>query len=233
MVVSNGRELLKVMENARFDLVLMDCQMPEMDGFAATAEIRRREGNTRHTIIIAMTANALDGDDQRCLAAGMDDYLSKPVKAELLRLKLERWGNPSSVATHSNGTRAQQSTDPKVAAGSEQSGVIDRSRLDVYRELQEPGAPDFVTELIDLFVSETDKQMKKLHAADLVNNEVEIRRLAHYMRSSSASIGALQMTALYEQLERIESADGNVRVLLNELTREFAFVRTALTAERQ
>jgi CheY-like chemotaxis protein len=88
-IAANGVEVLEKMTARSYDCILMDCQMPEMDGFAATAEIRKREGDLQHTPIVAMTAHAMQGDRERCIEAGMDEYVSKPISIEGLRQALE------------------------------------------------------------------------------------------------------------------------------------------------
>ena len=89
--VESGLEVLAAMDRATYDLILMDCQMPDMDGYQATAAIRKREGKGRHVPIVALTANAMEGDRERCLQTGMDDYVSKPIEPKTLLATLQRW----------------------------------------------------------------------------------------------------------------------------------------------
>ena len=223
--VLNGRELLEALENNHVDIILMDCHMPEMDGYSASAEIRRREGTARHTTIIAMTANALEGDRERCLAAGMDDYLSKPVKSDELRRKLEQWTKPGK-----SGKELIEGNEP---ARHTDGSVIDQAQLASLREIQQPGESDFVTELIDLFLNETDSHFESLREAVINNDAVEIRRLAHLLKGSSANIGARRMSALCEDLEGKDGTNGEGPALFARIEKELVVVREALTAERR
>ena len=113
-VVGDGTCALKALETSRYDLVLMDCQMPGMDGYEATTELRRREGAERRTPVVAMTAQAMDGDRRRCLAAGMDDYISKPMRSRELMELLTRWIPAAAQATAGGGPLAD--TDARASA---------------------------------------------------------------------------------------------------------------------
>jgi CheY-like chemotaxis protein/HPt (histidine-containing phosphotransfer) domain-containing protein len=226
--VANGIEVLEALERIPYDVVLMDCQMPEMDGYEATRQIREREGDSRRTPIIAMTANALEGDRERCLEAGMDDYISKPVKRETLSAAIERWVERKAGGADSDGSEGFRSID----AGS--VSVIDPGVIEELRGLQSPADPGFFNHLIDLFIEETPHRLAAIRTAIESSNQDALAHEAHALKGSSAHLGATRMDALCEILEAQGRAGsiGGAGAMLSVLEEEFARVRSALEAER-
>ena len=148
-VANHGGEAVSaVTGQRRYDAVLMDCQMPEMDGYQATAEIRRIEGTARRTPIIAMTAAAMDGDRELCLAAGMDDYITKPVRLEAVAAVLERWATPAGARRAPEagpGGRRRRATSP---------GPLDQAQIELLRSLDD-GEGAVLSEIIDQYLAQT------------------------------------------------------------------------------
>ncbi|MGI8655030.1 MAG: PAS domain S-box protein [Pyrinomonadaceae bacterium] len=225
-VVANGREAIDALDAIPYHIVLMDCQMPEMDGYEATAAIRRREGSARHTIIIAMTANARQGDREKCLAAGMDDYVGKPVKPDELQQALQRWIRMETPPSKNVSSR-------HVKAATEDS--VDLSVLDGFKELQAEGAPDLIAELIGLYITDTESRLAEMHAALNEHDTRKLRRAAHSLKGSSGNLGIRRMASLCSGLEQKLDSDAfeEVALILIQLEAEFELVRQALENARQ
>jgi len=216
--VGNGLEALDALDRIAYDIVLMDCQMPEMDGYEATREIRRREGPSRHTTIIAMTANAIAGDREKCLAAGMDDYISKPVREEELTAMLARWTPQANVAGDDSAVR-------------EPASGIDRETLDALRKLQTESRPNALT---DLFIKDSVERLAEMRAA-LERADVRgVARTSHALKGSSGTLGATRMAGLCEIIENRSHAGSlqGVAILLEALEEEFSRVCHTLEAEK-
>lgn len=226
-VVSNGREAVETLKKSKYDVVLMDCQMPEMDGFKATAEIRRYEGDAHHTIIIAMTANALEGDREKCLAAGMDDYLSKPVKLETLRRILERWTGSISDKTEAASELLQIVSEENAPKS------VDLSVIESYRELQQPGQPDLVEKLINLFIEDIIARLSKLQQAAASEDAATIKSEAHNAKGGAGNIGALRMAEICRELEQKASETNEAHILISRLENEFKQVIEILSSVKQ
>jgi CheY-like chemotaxis protein len=190
--VENGQELLTALERAPVDIILMDCQMPEMDGFAATAEIRRREGTTRHTIIVAMTANALAGDREKCLAAGMDGYITKPVKRKTLAGIFEKFfGNGNDRAT------PYISSIPTLVPTADDSSIVDLACL-----ADAASTPEKLRHIIGLYLRHTKDRLEELKTAVKENSASDVYAIAHKCLGSSRSCG---MTAIVPALSELQS----------------------------
>jgi two-component system, sensor histidine kinase and response regulator len=221
-VAGNGREAVEAVAHAAYGAVLMDCQLPELDGFQATAEIRRREGTDRHTPIIAMTAAALPGDRERCLAAGMDDYIAKPVLVADVAVGLSRWlGGEATVP------RASASAASAESAGD----VLDPDRLAELGQLDSAGdGSEFLCMLVDSFLTRVPADLASIRTAVQRGDATVIYHVAHRLKGAAATLGSLGMVDLCHELEALASTGGlaPARELLCCLEQEFARVTTAL-----
>ena len=189
VVAGNGREALLALEKAPdgFDLILMDVQMPEMDGFAATAAIRKMEGETKNLPIVAMTAHAMKGDRERCLSAGMDDYITKPIQAKALLDLIERLtGVPTT-------TGEQQ----KIESGKEPPPDL-KAMLEVFE-----GDTDLVREIVDLFLLEYPQQHAGLREAMERENAQTVESIAHALKGS---VGNFAFPSAFHTLQKLEDA---------------------------
>ena len=217
--VANGRAALDALSLTPYDLVLMDCQMPEMDGYEATAELRRREaaagaGARPRVAVIAMTAHAMEGDREKCLAAGMDDYVSKPVAAEALAAALERW-RPAAPDEGAVGDRAS-------AAALGGAPPVDMARL-----LDVAGGDEReMRELVDLYLAQMTESLARLTRAAAAGAADEVRHVAHNCVGGSATCGITALVGPLRELERMgeEGRLEGAERLCREIEREFARV---------
>jgi signal transduction histidine kinase/CheY-like chemotaxis protein/HPt (histidine-containing phosphotransfer) domain-containing protein len=221
----NGEEALHSVQADDFDLILMDCQMPVMDGFAATTEIRRHEqqrGRARSLPIIAITANALQGDRESCLAAGMDDYLSKPYTQQALGQTLARWISLPRVPAPSAALAEPPSDDEP----------INQQALDNIRALSPANGDALLERVLQAFLSDTPGHLHTLRQAIAADDAEQLRKTAHSLKSSAANVGAnalAQRSKELEQLGRNETTAG-AAVLLADMERSFQAARQALGA---
>jgi PAS domain S-box-containing protein len=216
-IADNGIGALAALGRVKYDAVLMDCQMPEMDGFEATREIRRREASDRHTVIIAMTAGAMAGDQDKCLASGMDAYLSKPVKADKLAAMVTLWTDPD---THGDQSSSRSDSSP---------GLLDQTYVTGLREL---GTDEF-DELVRLFLRDGRTRVDGLRVAQANGDTAAMVKLAHSLKGSASSFGAGTLAARCGELQaRARAADAAEDArMIDSVDAEFVLASAALREE--
>jgi len=227
-IVPNGQEALRALQASRYDIVLMDCQMPVMDGYAATRALREREVDlgTRRVPVVALTANALVGDAEQCLAAGMDDHLAKPYTRHQLGSMLGRW-LPDLVQA---GDQDEAVAAP-AADTTPRDSVLDQAALNNIRAVDDDGS--VLVEVIQMYLDEVPQHMADMKAALSARDGPALARSAHALKSASFNVGAKGIGELCRRLEKqgkggelAEAQDGvaAVEALLDR-------VRPALEAE--
>jgi CheY-like chemotaxis protein/HPt (histidine-containing phosphotransfer) domain-containing protein len=225
-VVASGTEAVDAVTRSSYGAVLMDCEMPRMDGYEAATEIRRRETRTRRTPIIAMTAAALEGDRERCLAAGMDDYVSKPVHIVEIDAALRRWLGGTGPAPQPSTMNV-----PPPASGSS----LDPRRVAELRALRRGDEPSAFSLVAKIFLRDTPNRFDSLRKAALEGDPRATESAAHYLKGAAHNIGAVRMADLCGEFERLGRSRelGGASDLLAQLDAELDRVRGALGKEME
>ena len=197
-VAADGREGVDRIRAGRYDLVLMDCQMPVMDGYEATASIRASEdADTARMPVIALTANAIEGYEQKCRAAGMDAFLGKPYTLAELHSLLMRWLPAASMdATAAAAAGGERAMMPVSVRLNEQT-------LDALRDLDPEGGTGLMRSVLATYIEDSTRQMARIDAALASADSAEIARSAHVLKSSSANVGADSLSVFFQELEQM------------------------------
>lgn len=231
-IAANGHEVLTALEQKPYDIVLLDCQMPEMDGYEAARQITqlRQQGDPRlksDPLLIAVTANAMTGDRERCLSAGMHDYLSKP-------LKLDALGGVLARVQHQLGT----SLGSGLPAAEEQVALPGEERMDLsviegLRTLREPDQPDPLRQLVDLFLRDSHARIQALEESLQADDAHKATAAAHALKGSASNLGARRLAALCNSVEKHTKAGelSAAKPLLEPLKEEFLQVQDFLHME--
>jgi PAS domain S-box-containing protein len=222
-VAANGQEAMDAVSARRYDVVFMDCRMPGVDGYAATRGIRRREGPGSHIPIVAVTANASVGDRDRCLAAGMDDYLAKPVRSHELRQAIDR---------HVLGAKHGHEEPFDAFSSHGPLGAIDVRVLARLQALDAEGTPGFLAELIRDFDLAFHEQLAEMRTAVRNDDARLLESAAHKLKGSAAVLGARALAERCGQLERLarRGAAAEATRLVDGLPSEHASVMSSVRA---
>lgn len=200
-VAANGLEVLNLMKMRHYDLIFMDIQMPEMDGFAATEKIIQNWDESVRPKIIAMTANALQGDREKCLKAGMDDYISKPIKIEEIQFAIERWGASTAEDVEPETAEPQSESD---AALEIDEPLLEMAVINELKEMDDDLEEDeigFFQELTETFFEESDELLETIRQAIADGDSETIGKSAHSLKGASANIGANVLAEVCKDVE--------------------------------
>ena len=222
-IVGDGVEAVEAVSRQHWDLVLMDCQMPQMDGFDATRQIRKLEGGRSRVPIVAMTANAQKGDSERCLASGMDDYLAKPLRIATLRERLVSWLAGSGVDGQPRDIDVVQ-TDAPAGQGSLDPGVL--------AELRETLGSAYA-KMVGFYLEDTPGHIQAIEAAVGEGDADRLHAIAHSIKGSSRNLGAERLADICKQLEDIGRSGvvSGADSILVSLKREYDQVKDGLADE--